>query len=558
MSRRVTDDRRCWRSVIERQRLPLERGVQTRTETNAETEYPGHVADEVTILVDGKRVEARRGEPIAVALVRSGRLVFGRSVKYHRPRGPLCFEGDCDGCLMRVDGIPNVMTCREPVREGLKVETQNVLGTAKIDLLAATDWFFPEGLDHHHMFTRFAPVNKLMQKVARRIAGVGKLPSRVVEPVAPTVAEVDVLVIGAGSSGIQAANAAAKHGASVLLAEALDVGGRAMLTGDEVRALGPPVQVHHGAVVAIFDEKPVGFVQPPQSDEVRRWALLEDGDGLLRVHPRALVIATGRTESVVPVPANDRPGVLTPRAVLRLLRHDAIRDWRVVALGEGELLDHALHALRDAGCEVVGPFPPDHAELEGRPQVRRVRIGDVEHECDAVVVSGPSSAAYALARQAGAELGFDGEGFVVRADSEGRTTAQRVFAVGSCASGEVDPERAGELAARGAEPVSFEAMVKHAPSTVPQQDSDKILVCRCEDVTLDAIEEAIERGHLDLESVKRYTGFATGWCQGKQCVALCARMVVAAGGTSPDDPITPRPPVHPVPLAALARLIEDE
>ena len=401
------------------------------------------MADEVTILVDGKPVVARRGEPVAVALVRSGRLVFGRSVKYHRPRGPLCFEGDCDGCLMRVDGIPNVMTCRAPVAEGMKVETQNVLGTAKIDLLAATDWFFPEGLDHHHMFTRFAPVNKLMQKVARRIAGVGKLPSRVVEPIVPTVTDVDVLVIGGGAHGIQAANAAAKEGATVMLAEALQLGGRAALIGDEVRALGPPVRVHEGAVVAIFDEKPVGFVQGPESDETRRWALLEDGEGLLRLQPRAVILATGRIESVVPVPANDRPGVLTPRGVLRLLAHDAIRDWRVVALGEGELLDHALDALREAGCEVVGPFSPDHAELEGRPRVKRVKIGETTHECDAVVVSGPTSAAYPLARQAGAELGFDGQGFVVRADPEGRTTAQGVFAVGSCASCEVDPERAG-------------------------------------------------------------------------------------------------------------------
>ena len=283
-------------------------------------------------MVDGKVVAARSGEPIAAALVRSGRLVFGRSVKYHRPRGPLCFEGDCDGCLMRVDGIPNVMTCRAPARAGTKVETQNVLGTAKVDLLAATDWFFPEGMDHHHMFTRFAPINKLMQKVARRIAGVGRLPSHVVEPVAPTVAEVDVLVVGAGSSGIMAANSAAKNGASVMLAEALEVGGRTALRGDRVAALGPPVQVHRGAVVAIFDEKPIGFVHSPESDEVRRWALLEDGDGLLRVHPKALVLATGATESVVPVPANDRPGVLTPGAILRLAAHDAIPPWRVVAL----------------------------------------------------------------------------------------------------------------------------------------------------------------------------------------------------------------------------------
>ena len=79
------------------------------------------------------------------------------------------------------------------------------------------------------------------------------------------------------------------------------------------------------------------------------------------------------------------------------------------------------------------------------------------------------------------------------------------------------------------------------------------MVCRCEDVTLHELELAIARGHDDLESLKRYTGFGTGWCQGKSCVAVCARLLVDRGGTA-DLPITPRPPFHPIALADLAGL----
>lgn len=88
--------------------------------------------------------------------------------------------------------------------------------------------------------------------------------------------------------------------------------------------------------------------------------------------------------------------------------------------------------------------------------------------------------------------------------------------------------------------------------------SNKVLVCRCEDVMLEELEEAIEKGHDDLESVKRYTGFGTGWCQGKQCVGLVARLLVARGGEAPRIPITPRQPFHPIPLAHLAGLADDE
>ncbi len=83
----------------------------------------------------------------------------------------------------------------------------------------------------------------------------------------------------------------------------------------------------------------------------------------------------------------------------------------------------------------------------------------------------------------------------------------------------------------------------------------KTLACRCEDVTLHDLDEAIERGHDDLESLKRYTGLGTGWCQGKSCVALCARLLFERGGSA-GLPITPRPPFHPVALGDLAGLAD--
>ena len=81
----------------------------------------------------------------------------------------------------------------------------------------------------------------------------------------------------------------------------------------------------------------------------------------------------------------------------------------------------------------------------------------------------------------------------------------------------------------------------------------KVLACRCEDVTLHDLQDAIARGYADIESLKRYTGFGTGWCQGKWCVALCARLLAESGGSAA-WPITPRPPFHPIPLGALAGL----
>jgi bacterioferritin-associated ferredoxin len=84
----------------------------------------------------------------------------------------------------------------------------------------------------------------------------------------------------------------------------------------------------------------------------------------------------------------------------------------------------------------------------------------------------------------------------------------------------------------------------------------KTLVCRCEDVTLHELHRAIELGHRDIESLKRYTGFATGWCQGKWCLSVCARVLEGCGG-DPGQGITPRPPLHPTRLADLADIDPD-
>lgn len=86
----------------------------------------------------------------------------------------------------------------------------------------------------------------------------------------------------------------------------------------------------------------------------------------------------------------------------------------------------------------------------------------------------------------------------------------------------------------------------------------KCMVCTCEDVNDVELREAIARGCRDLESLKRYTGFGTGPCQGKTCVTL-ARRILAEETGKPEESlgaITFRPPVQPVPLRFLAG--EDE
>ena len=80
--------------------------------------------EKVKFTLDGQELWGYEGEPIAAALHASGVKMLRRSVKLQRARGFFCAIGKCSSCIMRVDGVPNVMVCTKPLREGMKVETQ--------------------------------------------------------------------------------------------------------------------------------------------------------------------------------------------------------------------------------------------------------------------------------------------------------------------------------------------------------------------------------------------------------------------------------------------------
>lgn len=84
--------------------------------------------------------------------------------------------------------------------------------------------------------------------------------------------------------------------------------------------------------------------------------------------------------------------------------------------------------------------------------------------------------------------------------------------------------------------------------------SDRTFLCRCEDVTLAELEHALAAGLRSIEELKRYTGFGTGPCQGKECMATVARELVRLGHAQAEDlrPFTARPPTEPVTFGALA------
>lgn len=82
----------------------------------------------ITFTFDGKEYEGYEGETIAAALHAAGVKVLTHSHEKKRPRGFYCAIGNCGQCVMEVNGVSNVRTCIEPLKEGMVIKTQEGKG----------------------------------------------------------------------------------------------------------------------------------------------------------------------------------------------------------------------------------------------------------------------------------------------------------------------------------------------------------------------------------------------------------------------------------------------
>jgi len=404
--------------------------------------------DPVTLHLDGEPVVAERGEPVAVALVGAGHMALARSTKFHRPRGPACLRAGCDGCLARVDSVPNVMTCRVPAADGTRIETQNVVGSRDTDLLRMADWFFPEGMNHHELLAGVPGLQRVMQAFARRVAGLGRLPKDAPRPREAHRRGVDVLVVGAGPAGMATALELSRRGRQVeVIDDALAWGGSARaLPGEAGRAWRPLLDAFaEAAATSRVRARTMTTAAGIYGDDV----LVASDAGVEVVTARTLVLAPGAHDGVLAFEGNDVPGVMSARAGGWLSSHGVSFGDRVVVVvaDGGGPFGEAFARAHPASTLVYGT----PVRVRGSSRVREVTVATAEGErqlpCDALLVDAPRAPAYEVCAQAGAEVAHEPRGFVVHAAGATGKIRDGVFVVGEVAGTPLEPSAVARAAA---------------------------------------------------------------------------------------------------------------
>jgi sarcosine oxidase subunit alpha len=324
---------------------------------------------------NGKRMQGHPGDTLASALLANGQLLVGRSFKYHRPRGIVASGGEEPNALVGLGQggrfEPNQRATTTELFDGLTAISQNHWPSLETDIGAvntAFARFLPAGF-YYKMFIHPRPFWKhVYEPFIRQSAGLGKASN----PGDPDRYEhfyyfCDVLVVGGGVAGLQAALAAAEAGAKVMLIEqTAHWGGRAPVDGGEVD--GQPVADWVDAAIARLQDMPnvtlrnrcmgagvydhgyaLGYERvadhAPGSDAPRH--------RLWRIRAGQIVTATGAIERPLSFAGNDIPGVMLA---------SAIRDYAVdygVSIGDRTVVvtnnDDAYRTaitLRKLGLEI--------------------------------------------------------------------------------------------------------------------------------------------------------------------------------------------------------------
>lgn len=374
-------------------------------------------------------------------------------------------RGACDGCLVRINGEPNVLSCLVPLEDGMEIHSQNTMGPREADLLRFADFMFPSGMNHHELFAGVPVVQDVMQAAARRIAGLGTLPKDVHASQEATRQQVDVLIVGSGAFGMYAANALVTLGKARVAEGTAAL--RVVVVEDTHRA-GGSTNAKMGAALAPLEACRTEFFANVQSRAIELYVrttltgiygedwLAVNAAGATLFEPRLAVIATGAHDRTLAFEQNDLPGVMSARAGLMLLSQGAKLGERVLAVRAGgdlvEAVAEAWHVLgfsKDSLLVCEGPLK----SVRGSSKVKGIVLeGGEELGCDTVLVDAPGEPALELANQAGLAVGPSKVGFELLADAltfAGRNGDPRsVVAIGEVAGARVTKVSLEDAAAR--------------------------------------------------------------------------------------------------------------
>ena len=562
----------------------------------------------VSFTFDGRSYMGFAGDTLASALLANDVRLVGRSFKYHRPRGILTAGSEEPNAMVEVlegnQQTPNVRATVQEIFDGLAAQSQNRFPSLKFDLLGVNDLaapFLSAGF-YYKTFMWPRPFwEKLYEPLIRRAAGLGSLSGKHDEAQYEKAwAFCDLLVVGAGPTGLMAALTAAQAGADVILAdEEARMGGR--LVSDNIRLDGQPGADWVDGVLAELRAMPNVRLMTRTTvtgayDDGTFGALERVGlhrapaphlprECFWRIVAGQTVLAAGALERPLPFPDNDRPGIMLASAVRTYLhRYGVVPGQRVALIANNDAARATARDLMAAGVKVVAILDtrPDAGAAEDCPVYLNARItgtagrlglsqvrfrhagGEATLEVDTLAVSGGWNPTVHLTCHLNGRPVWrdDIAAFVPAANAVPRLTPAGAcngsFSTTACLRDGITAAKAalaalGKTAPDVALPLAEDAAYTITPLWETEGVEGRQWLDFANDVTTKDVKLSAQENFRSVEHMKRYTTQGMAPDQGKNSnVGALAVLADVTGRAIPQTGTTTfRPPFVPTSIASM-------
>ncbi len=354
----------------------------------------------VSFKFNGTKYFGYKGDTLASALLANDIHLVGRSFKYHRPRGIMTSGSEEPNAIVQLHNNsdrtePNVRATEVEIYEGLEASSQNCWPSVNFDIGGINNLLsplLPAGF-YYKTFMWPASFWEKYEYFIRKSAGLGKSPTTP----DPDIYEheyihCDVLIVGAGISGIMAAKTAAKNGLKTLLVdEKPNLGGSTVYQNsehfkinnqnsgswlekeiNEIKKIDnldirirTSVAAFHGYNFLLARENLTDHLPIEKRKNKTR-------QKLLKIRAKKVITATGSLERPLIFDNNDRPGILLSSAIKRYA------DLFGVACGEKNIFLTNNDSAYETAISLIQKGIKVEAIVDNREEIESKLLYEVE------------------------------------------------------------------------------------------------------------------------------------------------------------------------------------
>ncbi|MGF6598074.1 sarcosine oxidase subunit alpha [Paraburkholderia sp. GAS448] len=331
----------------------------------------------LTFTFNGRTYQGFQGDTLASALLANGVHFVARSFKYHRPRGIVTAGVEEPNAVVQLERgaytVPNARATEVELYQGLVATSVNAEPSLEHDRMAINQKFsrfLPAGFYYKTFMWPRKWWPKYEDKI-REAAGLGKAPEvRDADRYDKCFAHCDVLVVGAGPTGLAAAHAAAASGARVILVDdqrelggsllscKAEIDGRpAMQWVEKIEAeltRMPDVKILCRSTAFGYQDHNLVTVTQRLTEHLPVSMRKGTRELLWKIRAKRVILATGAHERPIVFGNNDLPGVMMASAVSTYVHRYGVLPGRdaVVFTNNDDAYQCALD-LKACGAKVT-------------------------------------------------------------------------------------------------------------------------------------------------------------------------------------------------------------